>query len=317
MRRHALSLFALVAATATATAQAQELTVRVQPGPTVAGAVQLSFSAPALPNGGYYYGVVVLKPYRSYTGTLPPACSTSSNMQHTAYGHPQPDGLVTLALAPKESDTNRWCRGGHYDGAIYAVPQERPCAGRYPCRSEPYEPKPCWDREGHILCGVVAEPVWRYPDPLPAPLAKGTKIVAHFSVSFAAKVLRVLHLAATVYNVTETLDGTVSSHESLSAGGRHRGQDFSTCVPEPGPTIFHCTGKYTLPGGTLRFAGTIAKGAATRLTILGGSGRYRRAEGTVLTEYDARGGHARETITLEQRDGVQKPATMKPAATSR
>jgi hypothetical protein len=277
----------------------QALTVRLETKPTVGSNVGISFSAAALPNGGYYYGVLVLAPYRHYTRTVPPACSTSSDMQRTDYGYPQPKDLVTLALTPARSDTHRWCHGGIYQGAIYAVPHAAPCEATYPCRAEPYEASPCWSYEGRRVCGVVAPRLWRYPDPLPQPLAGGTTILAHFSVRFPARTVRVLKLAATVYNVNETLDHVITSHESVSHAGRLVGQDFSRCEPTTTGAA-GCTGKYALTDGTITFAGTVlSEGRSNRLAITGGTGRYRHAEGTILTEYSANGTRANETITFE------------------
>lgn len=262
--------------------------------------VQLHVSAPALPDGGYYYGVVVLRPYRHFTRSIQPACSVSSEMQRTDYGYPQADGRLALTLASAKSDTGRWCRGGTYEGAVYAVPHAPPCGSTYPCLvPEPYEPPPCPKYEGRPLCGVVALPTWRYPSPLPQPLARGTTVVDHFSVSFPTRTLRTMHLSATVYNVTETLKGVVSSHEALRRAGRPAGQDFSTCEPRATATA-HCIGEYALADGTITFAGTIpSPSRSNTLTITGGTGRYRNAEGTILTAYNGRGTHAQETITFE------------------
>jgi len=277
------------------TSSASGLTVEVQTTPTVDSSVQLHFSAPALPDGGYYYGVVVLRPYRHFTRTIPPACSTSSEMQRTDYGYPQTEGRLALALAPAKSDTGRWCRGGSYEGAVYAVPHPPPCQGEHPCfAGEPSElpPRPC-------PCGVVALRTWSYPSPLPPPLARGATIVDRFSVSFPTRTLRTIHLSATVYDVTETLRGVVSSHEALRHAGRPAGQDFSTCEPWATETA-RCTGKYALAGGTITFAGTIAsRSRSNTLTITGGTGRYQNAEGTVLTEYNRSRAHAQETIGFE------------------
>ena len=177
---------ATAAAAIALAASAQASPVHVQRRPAVHQNVRLSFRAPRLPEGGYYYAVVVLKPYRRYTRRSPPPCSTSSNMQRTDYGYPQPDGVVALALTPARSATGHWCGGGTYEGAIYAVPHTPPCNRTYPCGSEPYTPpSPCWQVEGHLLCGVVARPrEWAYPAPLPAPLASGTSIVGRFTVAF-------------------------------------------------------------------------------------------------------------------------------------
>jgi hypothetical protein len=139
-----------------------------------------------LPAGGYYYAVLVLKSYKHYTRQHPPPCATSSNMERADYGYPHPGRSVSLVLAPAPSRSGRWCSGGSYVGAVYAVPQAPPCEARYPCFSEPYEPpSPCWNLEGHPVCGIVAKPPrYRYPDGLPRPLAAGTLIVGRFSVGF-------------------------------------------------------------------------------------------------------------------------------------
>jgi hypothetical protein len=185
---HALiALASVVAGSAgTSAASAAGVAVHVQRPHSVAQSVHVSFSAAPLPNGGYYYAVIVLEPYSHYTRSSPPPCATSSNMQRTDYGYPRASSRVALAITPAHSATGHWCRGGTYSGAIYAVPHAPPCEGRYPCRSEPYEPpSPCWRVDGHIVCGVVAVPhQYSYPDGLPAPLARGTSIVARFSVRF-------------------------------------------------------------------------------------------------------------------------------------
>jgi hypothetical protein len=290
---------ALVAGLLAVVPATHALTFRVQSKPMVGSTVGINMSASALPAGGYYYGVLVLRPYRGYTRTVPPACSSSSDMERTDYGYPQQNGLVTLALTPAKSDTQHWCHGGSYEGAVYAVPHAPPCEATYPCRAEPYEASPCWNQEGRPVCGVVARPLWGYPDPLPEPVGAGTNIVARFSVKFPARTVRVLHLSATVYNVNQTLDHVITSHESLTQGRRHVGQDFSRCTPEGAAA--HCTGKYALGSATITFAGTVPlEGRTNRLAITGGSGRYRHAEGTILTEYNANGTHAKETLTFER-----------------
>jgi hypothetical protein len=167
-------------------AQAQAVSVHVQRNLAVSQNVHISFRPRPLPQGGYYYAVLVLKPYRNYTRASPPPCATSSNMQRTDYGYPRGDGQIALALTPASSRTGQWCRAGAYLGAVYAVPHRPPCGGRYPCRSEPYEPpSPCWQLGGRVVCGVVALPRrYAYPDGLPRPLASGTRIVARFTVGF-------------------------------------------------------------------------------------------------------------------------------------
>src|SRR5437764_962003 len=108
-----------------AAANAATVAVHVQSHPAIRSSVRVSFRARALPHGGYYYAVIVLGPYRRYSRSSPPRCSTSSNMQRTDYGYPHA-GLVALALTPAKSATGHWCRGGSYAGAVYAVPHAPP-----------------------------------------------------------------------------------------------------------------------------------------------------------------------------------------------
>jgi hypothetical protein len=173
---------------ASALASAQTISVHVQRKLTVRQNAHIAFRAGHLPEGGYYYAVIVLKPYRKYTRTSLPPCSTSSNMRRTDYGYPQPDAEVALALTPAKSYTGHWCRGSDYVGAIYAVPHTPPCESSYPCRSEPYKPpSPCWNVGGQRVCGVVALPKeYTYPEGLPSPLASGTRIVGRFTVKFSS-----------------------------------------------------------------------------------------------------------------------------------
>jgi hypothetical protein len=177
-----------LAAPAVAHAGAQTVSVHVQRKPAISQSVHVGFRARPLAEGGYYYAVSVLRRYGSYTRASPPPCATSSNMVRADYGYPRAGGQVALALAPAKSRAGHWCRGGAYEGAIYAVPHRPPCNGRYPCRSEPYEPpSPCWNLGGHVVCGVVALPQrYSYPDGLPRPLARGTTIVGRFTVRFPA-----------------------------------------------------------------------------------------------------------------------------------
>jgi hypothetical protein len=169
-------------------AQSATIYVHVQRKLSARENVDISFqSVGRLPEGGYYYAVIVLKPYKRYTRNAPPSCSTSSNMERSDYGYPQPDRSVRLALTPAKSATGHWCRGGVYVGAVYAVPHTPPCESKYPCRSELYEPpRPCWEVEsGRKVCGVVALPRrYAYPDGIPEPLAHGTRIIGRFSVVF-------------------------------------------------------------------------------------------------------------------------------------
>jgi hypothetical protein len=182
----ATTAFSIVTFTLSAVALAAPVSVHVQHKLAVRQDIHVTFRAGQLPEGGYYYSVVVLKPYKRYTRSSPPPCSTSSDMQRTDYGYPQPSRQVGLALRPAKSSTGDWCRSGSYEGAIYAVPHAPPCESAYPCESEPYKPpSPCWNVNGHPACGKVAHPrTYAYPDGLPIPRASGTTIVAHFSVKF-------------------------------------------------------------------------------------------------------------------------------------
>ena len=182
-----VALAAAGSVTAWASTQPPTVSVHVQRKPSVAGNVHISFRpTDRLPSDGYYYAVIVLRPYKHYTRKTPPPCATSSDMEKTDYGYPHPGQPVRLALTPAKSPAGHWCRGGAYTGGIYAVPHAPPCESTYPCSSEPYKPpSPCWNVEGHRVCGKVAlRRVYAYPDGLPTPLAKGARIVAHFQVTF-------------------------------------------------------------------------------------------------------------------------------------
>lgn len=179
-------LLATGASMATLTGLAHAIPVHVQRTLAVRQNLHISISASKLPEGGYYYGVIVLRPYRRYTRTSPPPCTTSSNMRATDYGYPQPNGVVALALTPAKSKTQHWCPGGSYEGAVYAVPHAPPCESSYPCRSEPYK-EPCAGVRPGCVLGIVARPrQWSYPESLPTPLASGTRIVGRFAVTFGA-----------------------------------------------------------------------------------------------------------------------------------
>jgi hypothetical protein len=162
--------------------------VHVQSNLSVLRNVHISFRpTDRLPLGGYYYAVIVLKPYKRYTQSEPPPCTTSSDMERTDYGYSYDHRTVSLTLAPAESSVGHWCRSGTYIGGIYAVPHPPPCNSTYPCRSEPYKTKgPCWDlKSGHRVCGKVAQPYrYSYPEGLPRPIASGTRIIGHFQVAF-------------------------------------------------------------------------------------------------------------------------------------
>jgi hypothetical protein len=175
---------------ATAGTQPGAVSVHVPRAPSVRANVHVSFRpTTALPAGGYYYAVIVLRPYRHYTRQSPPPCSFSSDMARTDYGYPQASGTVALALTPTHSHTRHWCPGGSYLGAIYAVPQAPPCQSEYPCEAEKLEQPPqCWEADGHLLCGLVIarKPPYKYLDGLPEPAAKGTSVITRFALTFPA-----------------------------------------------------------------------------------------------------------------------------------
>jgi hypothetical protein len=187
MRILGRGLLAAGVATLTCVASAQAIPVHVQLRVSVRQNPHVSFRAQRLPNGGYYYAVIVLETYKRYTRRSPPPCSTSSDMRRTDYGHPQTGGRVALALTPAKSATRHWCPSGSYEGAIYAVPHAPPCESSYPCNGEPHE-EPCAGVRPGCVHGVVARPLeWSYPDPLPAPIASGTVIVGRFAIKFPAR----------------------------------------------------------------------------------------------------------------------------------
>ncbi|HEY7830476.1 MAG TPA: hypothetical protein VIC06_07935 [Solirubrobacteraceae bacterium] len=163
---------------------AETVSVRTQRKLNAHQNVHITFRARHLPEGGYYYGVIVLKPYKKYTLTSPPPCATSSDMQRTDYGYPQSNRKVGLALTPAKSRAGHWCPGGDYVGAIYAVPHAPPCESNYPCRSEPYK-EPCAGVGPGCVHGIIVRRGrWAYPQGLPSPQASGTTIVGHFTVRF-------------------------------------------------------------------------------------------------------------------------------------
>jgi hypothetical protein len=110
--------------------------------------------------------------------------------------------------------------------------------------------------------------------------------------------LQPLHLTAVVVSKHWTSSGVYESTEKVSEDGKAIGQDTSRCVPASNHQT-RCTGQYTLTHGTIDFGGTIPSGTNTnRLKIARGSGRYKQAQGTVLTEYNRAGTKAHETISF-------------------
>jgi hypothetical protein len=175
-----------VAGSVGASAGTRAVSVHVQRKPNVAGNVHISFRpTDHLPAGGYYYAVIVLKPYKHYPRKTPPPCATSSDMQKTDYGYPHPGRPVRLALTPAKSVLGHWCRGGVYSGGIYAVPHAPPCSSSYNCSTNGYEYGSCSEVEGRKLCGIVVRPRrYSYLDGLPKPIDHSTRIIGRFQVTF-------------------------------------------------------------------------------------------------------------------------------------
>jgi len=173
-----------VSSKADAAIAAEHVSVHVQRRLAARKNVHITFHAPRLPEGGYYYAVIVLKPYKKYTRTSPPPCAMSSDMQRTDYGYPQSNGQVALALTPAKSSTGHWCPSGSYEGAIYAVPHAPPCESAYPCHGEPHKELCPGIGPGCVRGRVEIRKAYEYPDGLPRPRATGTTIVARFSVRF-------------------------------------------------------------------------------------------------------------------------------------
>jgi hypothetical protein len=108
-----------------------------------------------------------------------------------------------------------------------------------------------------------------------------------------------LHLSAMVYDAHWSDRGVYSSKERVFQGTTKVGEDYSRCT-EASRTAVHCVGSYTLQHGTIQFSGTISNASDTnRLTITAGTGNYKGARGTVLTEYNKAGTRATETIRFK------------------
>ena len=152
--------------------------------PILHGPLRIGFSARALPHGGFYYAVLVLAKYRT-SGGVRPECAISSDMGKTEYGFPRRGRRLALSILPARSSAGTWCPGGHYLGALYAVPHRPSCSYSQPCYGKTTQVGPCWIvGEGRHVCGVVALPRYSYPGGLPRPLDSASRIVTRFSVSF-------------------------------------------------------------------------------------------------------------------------------------
>jgi hypothetical protein len=181
----ALALTACGSASAVITGGLGPVSVLAPAHPSARKSLQVSFHPrAALPLGGYYYAVLVLRDYQLAVQEKQPPCAISSNMERTAYGYPHGGRALRLTLTPARSPSNRWCSRGSYAGAIYAVPHRPPCSRAYSCYGKSTQSGGCWNVEGRILCGVVAIPLYTYPGGLPKPIDRRSQIVGRFQVSF-------------------------------------------------------------------------------------------------------------------------------------
>ena len=174
----ALAAVAPALATATAPGWSQRVPVSApfHPAPSAPGLALALHPHAAVPHRGYYYAVAVLEHFRHLAGG--PGCAVSSNMERTQYGRPGRDGRVHLELLPAPSVARRWCAGGIYEGAVYAVPHPPPCTHAYPC----FGRSSCGPDGG--VCGLVPRPIYEYsyPNGLPKPLDARTRIVGRFTI---------------------------------------------------------------------------------------------------------------------------------------
>jgi hypothetical protein len=122
-------------------------------------------------------------------------------------------------------------------------------------------------------------------------------LVASLSAPIAGAAPATLHLNAIVQKPKSLGSGTYVSKEELFEGDKRVGEDVSRCS-ESSNEMFHCEGSYTLTHGTIKFAGTVKSGN-NRLAMTGGTGAYKSARGTVLTEFNKAGTRAKETLTFK------------------
>lgn len=181
----ALALVLVGTASASAAIQLGPVSVKVSRRPSVGGNVGVSFSTRGhLPDGGYYYAVIVLEEYPAALQSAHPSCAVSSDMRRTQYGYPHRGRPVGLTLTPAPSSSNHWCPGGRYVGAIYAVPHRPWCSRSYPCYGTSTQNSSCWKIEGRVVCGVAVVPRFSYPGGLPKPIDRTARVVGHFQISF-------------------------------------------------------------------------------------------------------------------------------------
>ncbi len=202
-RKHCILILAVVVLVASGMASAlaaikpKPVSVEVPRHPRIVGDFTIGFrSREPLPNGGYYYAVVVLtKYYAKHPSSV--RCAQASNMDYTEYGYPGPGRPVYLRLSPEKSALTTgeplpldWCSGATYQGAVYAVPHGLPCRRSEPCYGHSTAPE-CYAGEalcsgGKQLHGKVRNRR-RHAGELPEPRDSSTRIIAHFRVPFRRK----------------------------------------------------------------------------------------------------------------------------------
>jgi hypothetical protein len=123
--------------------------------------------------------------------------------------------------------------------------------------------------------------------------------VASVAASVAGAAPATLHLNAVVEKPKSSSGATYTTKEELFEGTRRVGEDVSRCTETSSDSnLFHCVGSYTLTHGTIKFSGTVKSGN-NRLSMTGGTGAYKSARGTVLTEYNKAGTRAKETLSFK------------------
>ncbi len=184
-----ISVLALMPVSAAAGAAAggfARVSVSVAPHRS-SGDVHISFQPRGgLPHGGFYYAVLVLHEYAGNGVATTPGCAASSDMAKAEYGFPRRGQRLHLTILQARSAEARWCAGGEYLGAVYAVPHRPRCSNSSPCYGSSTQVGPCWIlEEGRRVCGVVVKPPrYSYPGGLPKPIDAASRIVGRFQVRF-------------------------------------------------------------------------------------------------------------------------------------
>ncbi len=202
-QRHCLAAFMAVfvvfgCSSALAASKSAPVSVKVPPHPNITSGVTISFTPrEPLPNGGYYYAVVVLT--KHYAKRLSSKrCAQASDMEYTEYGYPGPGKPVSLSLSPEKTGSASgastaldWCPGAAYRGAVYAVPHGKPCHPSEPCYGHSTTPE-CYAGEpfcfnGQQVHGKIRRRKHAQAGELPEPQDSSTRIVAYFRVRFAKR----------------------------------------------------------------------------------------------------------------------------------